>query len=91
MSAYESDPSRPMSSSIATELGSYFGEVLCRELDAEWTDETDHVAAVVVATDDGPLAVPVFQVAVNSLRQSAVFERSYRALLEDIGQDGSDS
>ncbi|MFC7248872.1 hypothetical protein ACFQJ5_03335 [Halomicroarcula sp. GCM10025324] len=77
--------------SIATELGSYFGEVLCRELDAEWTDETDHVAAVVVATDDGPLAVPVFQVAVNSLRQSAVFERSYRALLEDIGRDGSDS
>ena len=73
--------------SLVTELGSYFGEVLVRTVDAEWTEATDHRAAVVVATENGALAVPVFQVAENSLRQTAVFERSYEALLEDIGRD----
>ncbi|MFC7018483.1 MULTISPECIES: hypothetical protein [Haloarcula] len=73
--------------SLVTELGSYFGEVLVRTVDGEWTEATDHRAAVVVATDTGALAVPVFQVAENSLRQTAVFERSYEALLEDIGRD----
>ncbi|MFC6863352.1 hypothetical protein ACFQGE_07750 [Halomicroarcula sp. GCM10025817] len=72
--------------SLVTELGSYFGEVLVRTVDGEWTEATDHGAAVVVATDTDPLAVPVFTVAENSLRQTAVFERSYEALLEDIGR-----
>ncbi|MFC7075037.1 hypothetical protein [Haloarcula halophila] len=73
--------------SLVEELGSYFGEVLVRELDAEWTDETDHPAAVVVTGPDGRLAVPVYDVAMGSLRGGAAFERSYRALLADL-EDG---
>ncbi|WP_324755773.1 hypothetical protein [Haloarcula montana] len=73
--------------SLVEELGSYFGEVLVRELDAEWTDETDHPAAVVVTGTDGRLAVPVSDVAMGSLRNGAAFERSYQALLADL-EDG---
>ncbi|MFU1781169.1 hypothetical protein ACM16X_07300 [Haloarcula japonica] len=74
--------------SVVRELGGYFGEVLVRELDGEWSDETDHEAAVVVGGPDGQFAVPVFQVAITSLRKQAVFGRSYDALLEDLGRDG---
>ncbi|MBX0322484.1 hypothetical protein EGH21_05515 [Halomicroarcula sp. F13] len=74
--------------SVTTELGSYFGEVLVRALDGEWSADTDHEAVVVVEGTDGPLAVPVFQVAANSLRTVPVFARSYEALLSDLGRDG---
>jgi hypothetical protein len=74
--------------SVVRELGGYFGEVLVRELGGEWTDETDHEAAVVVGGPDGQFAVPIFEVAITSLRKQAVFGRSYDALLEDIGRDG---
>ncbi|QIO21387.1 hypothetical protein [Haloarcula sp. JP-L23] len=73
--------------SVTTELGSYFGEVLVRELDGEWSADADHEAVVVVSGTDGPLAVPVFQVAANSLRTVPVFARSYEALLADLGRD----
>ncbi|GGM37051.1 hypothetical protein [Haloarcula argentinensis] len=74
--------------SVVRELGGYFGEVLVRQLDGEWSDETDHEAAVVVGGPAGQFAVPVFQVAITSLRKQAVFGRSYDALLEDLGRDG---
>jgi hypothetical protein len=74
--------------SVVRELGGYFGEVLVRQLDGQWTDETDHEAAVVVGGPDGQFAVPVFEVAITSLRKQAVFGRSYDALLEDLGRDG---
>ncbi|EMA09364.1 hypothetical protein SAMN05443574_10744 [Haloarcula vallismortis] len=74
--------------SVVQELGGYFGEVLVRHLDGDWTDETDHEAAVVVGGPDGQFAVPVFEVAITSLRKQAVFGRSYDALLEDLGRDG---
>ena len=74
--------------SVVRELGGYFGEVLVRELGGEWTDETDHEAAVVVDGPAGQFAVPVFDVAITSLRKQAVFGRSYDALLEDLGRDG---
>lgn len=72
--------------SVATELGSYFGEVLVRELDAEWTDETA-TDSVIVEAPDGQLAIPVFRVAGTSLQQQPVFGRSYDSLLSDI-EDG---
>ncbi|WP_336329539.1 hypothetical protein [Haloarcula sp. CGMCC 1.2071] len=74
--------------SVVRELGGYFGEVLVRQLDGEWTDETDHEAAVVVGGPAGQFAVPVFEVAITSLRKQAVFGRSYDALLQDLGRDG---
>ncbi|WP_336336199.1 ICP22 family protein [Haloarcula brevis] len=74
--------------SVVRELGGYFGEVLVRHLDGEWTDATEHEAAVVVTGPAGQFAVPVFQVAMTSLRKQAVFARSYDALLEDLGRDG---
>jgi len=74
--------------SVVRELGGYFGEVLVRHLDGEWTDETDHEAAVVVGGSGGQFAVPVFDVAKTSLRKQAVFGRSYDALLDDLGRDG---
>jgi len=74
--------------SVVRELGGYFGEVLVRRLDGEWTDETAHEAAVVVGGPGGQFAVPVFEVAMTSLRKQAVFGRSYDALLEDLGRDG---
>ncbi|KOX95087.1 hypothetical protein AMS69_04320 [Haloarcula rubripromontorii] len=74
--------------SVVRELGGYFGEVLVRHLDGDWTDETDHEAAVVVGGPDGQFAVPVFEVAITSLRKRAVFGRSYDALLDDLGRDG---
>jgi hypothetical protein len=74
--------------SVVRELGGYFGEVLVRELDGEWTDETDHEAAVIVGGPTGQFAVPVFEVAITSLRKQAVFGRSYDALLKDLGRDG---
>jgi len=74
--------------SVVRELGGYFGEVLVRQLDGQWTDETDHEAAVVVGGPAGQFAVPVFEVAMTSLRKQAVFGRSYDALLEDLGRDG---
>ncbi|MEF8829449.1 MAG: hypothetical protein V5A49_10455 [Haloarcula sp.] len=74
--------------SVVRELGGYFGEVLVRQLDGEWTDETAHEAAVVVGGPGGQFAVPVFEVAITSLRKQAVFGRSYDALLEDLGRDG---
>ena len=74
--------------SVVRELGGYFGEVLVRQLDGEWTDETDHEAAVVVGGPAGEFAVPVFEVAITSLRKQAVFGRSYDALLDDLGRDG---
>jgi len=72
---------------ISTELGSYFGEVLVRELDAEWSDEaaTD---GVVVAGADGPLAVPVFEIAGTAITQQPVFARSYASLRSDLDSDG---
>ncbi|WP_276273451.1 hypothetical protein [Haloarcula litorea] len=73
--------------SVTTELGSYFGEVLVRRVDGEWTDATDHEAAVVVEGVDRSYAVPVFQVAANSLRERPVFAQSYEALLADLGRD----
>ncbi len=69
--------------SVSRELGSYFGEVLVRELDGEWTDETTN-DSVVVTGPDGPLAIPVFRVAGTSLKERPVFERSYDSLLSDI-------
>ncbi|MDT3434072.1 hypothetical protein [Haloarcula sp. 1CSR25-25] len=74
--------------SVVRELGGYFGEVLVRRLGGEWTDGTDHEAAVVVGGPSGQFAVPVFEVAITSLRKQAVFGRSYDALLEDLGRDG---
>jgi hypothetical protein len=74
--------------SVVRELGGYFGEVLVRQLDGEWTDGTDHEAAVVVTGPAGQFAVPVFRVAITSLRKQAVFGRSYDALLADLGRDG---
>ncbi|MCJ0620430.1 hypothetical protein JZX76_13220 [Haloarcula hispanica] len=74
--------------SVVRELGGYFGEVLVRQLDGKWTDETDHEAAVVVGGPGGQFAIPVFEVAITSLRKQAVFGRSYDALLEDLGRDG---
>ena len=73
--------------SVSTELGGYFGEVLVRELDAEWSDETA-TDAVVVEGADGPLAIPVFKVAGTSIRQQPVFARSYASLIEDLDADG---
>ncbi|MBV0925587.1 hypothetical protein KTS45_15380 [Halomicroarcula limicola] len=75
--------------SVTRELGSYFGEVLVRDLAGEWSDETDHEAVVVVSGWDGRLAVPVFRVAANSLRETATFARSYEALLADIDAETS--
>ncbi|MDS0260328.1 hypothetical protein NDI56_13065 [Haloarcula sp. S1CR25-12] len=72
--------------SVSTELGGYFGEVLVRELDAEWSDETA-TDAVVVEGADGPLAIPVFKVAGTSIRQQPVFARSYDSLLSDLESD----
>lgn len=69
--------------SVSRELGSYFGEVLVRELDGEWTDETTN-DSVVVTSPDGPLAIPVFRVAGTSLTEQPVFQRSYDSLLSDI-------
>jgi hypothetical protein len=69
--------------SVSTELGSYFGEVLVRELDAEWSDETA-TDGVVVEGADGPLAIPVFKVAGTSIKQQPVFARSYDSLLSDL-------
>ena len=74
--------------SVVRELGGYFGEVLVRQLDGEWTDGTTHEAAVVVGGPSGQFAVPVFEVAITSLRKQAVFGRSYDTLLEDLGRDG---
>jgi len=74
--------------SVVTELGSYFGEVLVRHLDGEWTADTDHDAAVVVGGTDARFAVPVYDVAITSLRERPVFGRSYDALLSDLGRDG---
>ena len=71
--------------SLVEEMGSYFGEVLVRDLDGEWTDETDHDAAVVVTGPDGPLAVPVSEVAIGAIRDDGSFEHSYDALLADVG------
>ena len=69
--------------SVSTELGSYFGEVLIRELDAEWSDETA-TDGVVVEGAEGPLAIPVFKVAGTSIKQQPVFARSYDSLLSDL-------
>lgn len=74
--------------SVVTELGSYFGEVLVRNIDGEWTADTDHDAAVVVGGADARFAVPVSDVAITSLRERPVFGRSYDALLSDLGRDG---
>jgi len=71
--------------SVVTELGSYFGEVLVRDLDAEWSDETAN-DSVIVDGVDGQLAIPVFRVAETSLRKSPVFARSYDSLLGDLGR-----
>ncbi len=73
--------------SVSTELGGYFGEVLVRELDAEWSDGTA-TDAVVVEGADGPLAIPVFKVAGTSITQQPVFARSYASLLSDLDADG---
>ena len=72
--------------SVSTELGSYFGEVLIRELDAEWSDETA-TDGVVVEGAEGPLAIPVFKVAGTSIKQQPVFARSYDSLLSDLESD----
>jgi len=72
--------------SVSTELGSYFGEVLIRELDAEWSDETA-TDGVVVEGAEGPLAIPVFKVAGTSIKQQPVFTRSYDSLLSDLESD----
>ena len=72
--------------SVSTELGSYFGEVLVRELDAEWSDRTA-TDGVVVEGAEGPLAIPVFKVAATSITQQPVFARSYDSLLSDIESD----
>jgi len=71
--------------SVSTELGSYFGEVLVRDLDAEWSDETD-MDSVVVDGPDGPLAIPVFRIAGTSLKQRSMFVHSYESLLSDLGR-----
>jgi len=71
---------------VSTELGSYFGEVLVRELDAEWSDET--TTDGVVAGADGALAVPVFNVAASALTQQPVFARSYASLRTALESDG---
>lgn len=73
--------------SVSTELGSYFGEVLVRDLDAEWSDEAT-TDGVVVQSADGPLAIPVFRVAGTSIQQQPVFARSYDSLLADLEPDG---
>ena len=69
--------------SVTNELGSYFGEVLVRELDGEWTDATEN-ESVVVEGPSGKLAIPVFRVAQTALREYPVFARSYDSLLSDL-------
>ena len=44
--------------------------------------------AVVVGGTDARFAVPVYDVAITSLRERPVFGRSYDALLSDLGRDG---
>jgi hypothetical protein len=72
--------------SVSMELGSYFGEVLVRELGGEWSTETAN-DSVVIEGPDGPLAIPVFRVAGTSLTQQPVFARSYESLLADLDAD----
>ncbi|TQR22436.1 hypothetical protein C9J85_13985 [Haloferax sp. wsp5] len=74
-------------SSVVRELGGYFGEVLVRHLDGDWTDETDHEAAVVVGGPAGQFAVPVFKVAMPSLRQRRCWPELRRPL-DDLGREG---
>jgi hypothetical protein len=69
------------------QLGSYFGEVLVRHLDGEWSRRDGEVVVDVSAGRDGWVTVPVFDVAGEGLRGAPRFVLEYNRCIEDAGVD----
>lgn len=78
-----SDMDSGMYTELVKQLGSYYGEVLVRSLDAKWTRRDDDIAvAVDGATDAPPVPVPVFSVAANSLSGPSVFATRFNDITD---------
>ncbi|PSQ17506.1 hypothetical protein BRD00_07320 [Halobacteriales archaeon QS_8_69_26] len=68
---------------VVRQVGSYFGEVLVRSLDADWVQ--DETTVVEVRGPDGATNVDVFGVAEDSLTGPSRFVEPYDAAREDVG------
>ncbi|AQL42939.1 hypothetical protein BV210_09515 [Halorientalis sp. IM1011] len=72
-----------MYTELVKQLGSYYGEVLVRSLDAEWTRRDDDIVVAVEGnTSAPPIPVPVFSVAAESLTGPAVFAMRFNDLTD---------
>ncbi|WP_336001436.1 hypothetical protein [Halorientalis halophila] len=72
-----------MFTELVKQLGSYYGEVLVRSLDAEWTrKDGDPVVAVEGNTNAPAIPVSVFSVAADSLTGPAVFATRFNELTD---------
>jgi len=72
-----------MYTELVKQLGSYYGEVLVRSLDAEWTRRDDDIVVAVEGnTSAPPVPVPVFSVAAESLTGPAVFATRFNDLTD---------
>lgn len=75
---------------LVTQLGSYFGEVLVRQLDAEWSDDDPLVPTVAIAGDDGDtVSAKPFRIAEDCLTEPSKFAFTFDVLVERAGVDAS--
>lgn len=72
------------------ELGSYFGEVLVRDLDAEWVQE-DGTAVEIRGADGDAEIVDVFEVAEESLTGPSSFAATYESTRRSLGVEDAES
>ncbi|MFB6083395.1 MAG: hypothetical protein ABEJ94_04035 [Halorientalis sp.] len=77
-----------MYTELVKQLGSYYGEVLVRSLDAEWTRRDDDIVVAVEGnTSAPPVPVPVFSVAAESLTGPTVFATRFNDLADRANLD----
>ncbi|WP_136717514.1 hypothetical protein [Halorientalis salina] len=82
------DMDSKMYTELLKQLGCYYGEVLVRELDAEWTRRSDAVVVVVPGAEgESDITVPVFDVAEVALTGSRSFAHAITAVAEDAGRE----
>lgn len=70
-------------SGIVVQLGSYLGEVLVRNLDAEWADTEAFGPAVVVRGADDDVTANAFHIAADCLREPSKFSMTYDTVIRE--------
>jgi hypothetical protein len=85
----DKDPDSHVYTELVRNFGSYYGEVLVRNFDAEWTSDPDLGTVVDVAGRDGTAVANVFVVAADRLTGEERFALDFDVLAANLDLDAA--